>query len=264
MAAKALNRPFFRIDGDSRLNEHKLTGWFDPTQVLKVGFKEKAFFEGPLVQAMKSGGVLFINELNRLPEGTQNVLLPALDERRIYLPKLGEMKAKPGFVVLATQNPKEFVATSPLSEAILDRFELLHVAYQSQEDEVAIVRGGVENKFVRAQAALNVEKLCEMSVRLCRKTRTDARIRRGASVRAAQAIAELTVSLSNTLQNPSEAFATAVTIALPTRIELDREGDLHSSQEKMLADIIADLLAEKDSPSLPATEKKNSNHPKII
>ena len=80
----------------------------------------------------KQGGVLFINELNRLPEGVQNVLLPAIDERMIVVPRLGEVRRKEGFLVVATQNPKEFVATSHLSEAILDRFEFVVLDYQTR------------------------------------------------------------------------------------------------------------------------------------
>ena len=121
---RELGCPVFRVDGDNRYTEQKLSGWFDPPTVIKSGFTAEAFFAGPLVEAMRSGGVLFINELNRLPEGVQNVLLPAIDERVIIVPRLGEIRAKDGFLVIATQNPKEFVATSHLSEAILDRFEL--------------------------------------------------------------------------------------------------------------------------------------------
>ena len=30
-------RPFYRVDGDTRYSEQKLTGWFDPPLVLKPG-----------------------------------------------------------------------------------------------------------------------------------------------------------------------------------------------------------------------------------
>src|SRR4051794_8335798 len=79
--AQEIKRPVFRVDGDSRYSEQKLSGWFDPPTVIKKGFTADSFMAGPLVDAMRLGGVLFINELNRLPEGVQNVLLPAIDER---------------------------------------------------------------------------------------------------------------------------------------------------------------------------------------
>ena len=114
-----------RVDGDDRYSESKLTGWFDPPLVLKQGYGEEAFFPGPLVEAMREGKVLFINELNRMPESVQNVLLPALDERLLQVPHIGEVRAAEGFQVVATQNPVEYVATGHLSEALRDRFEHL-------------------------------------------------------------------------------------------------------------------------------------------
>ena len=88
-----LGRDTVRVDGDDRYSESKLTGWFDPPLVLKQGYGEEAFFAGPLVEAMRDGKVLFINELNRMPESVQNVLLPALDERLLQLPHIGEVRA---------------------------------------------------------------------------------------------------------------------------------------------------------------------------
>ena len=46
--------------------------------VLAKGYNEETFFAGPLVAAMRDGLVLFVNELNRMPESVQKVLLPAL------------------------------------------------------------------------------------------------------------------------------------------------------------------------------------------
>ena len=74
--AKHLGRPFYRVDGDERYTEQKLTGWFDPPLVIKNGYSKDAFIPGPLALAMESGGVLFINELNRMPEGVQTSFYP--------------------------------------------------------------------------------------------------------------------------------------------------------------------------------------------
>ena len=51
------------------------------------------------------------------------------------MPKVGNLEAAEGFQVVATQNPKEFVGTSLISEALRDRFELLTLDYQTFEDE---------------------------------------------------------------------------------------------------------------------------------
>jgi MoxR-like ATPase len=105
---------------------------------------------------------------------------------------------------VATQNPAEFVATAALSEALLDRFELVRLDHADEADERAIVganaRGAVSDDIVARAVAI------------VRATRSDPRIRRGASVRAAIAIAEIAARLGGDVTR-------AATLALPTRIE---------------------------------------------
>jgi MoxR-like ATPase len=206
----ALGRGFVRVDGDGRYTEARLVGQFDPPAVLASGYRDEHFLAGPLVRAMREGAVLFVNELNRMPEGVQNVLLPAMDEGRIQVPQLGEIRAKPGFAVVATQNPAEFVATGALSEALLDRFELVRLDYQGEEEERAIVAA--------AARCAPSEAIIAEAVAITRATRTDPRIRRGASVRAAIAIADIAARLGD--------VARAARLALPTRIELHDPGAL--------------------------------------
>lgn len=206
----SLGRGLVRVDGDGRYTEARLVGQFDPPRVLQSGYGRDAFLEGPLLRAMREGAVLFVNELNRMPEGVQNVLLPAMDERRVVVPLLGEVHAAPGFAVVATQNPAEFVATAALSEALLDRFELIRLDHASEADERAIV-------VVNARCSPS-EAVVAAAVAVVRATRNDPRIRRGASVRAAIAIADIAVQLGGDVTR-------AATLALPTRIELmDAQG----------------------------------------
>lgn len=228
-----LKKKYERVDGDTRYTEQKLTGWFDPPTVLKKGYTRAAFIEGPLVSAMTQGKILFINELNRMPEAVQNILLPAMDERRITLPKIGDIEAKPGFCVIATQNPKEFTATHALSEALLDRFEMIRLEYQTKEEEVLILKQEVSSKIKSS----DLEKMVE----LIRSTRNHPGIKRGASIRAAIAIAKL---IEGGLD-----FQTAALMALPSRIELISSDE--DSQELILS-----LISEGTLPTL-SEKKKN-------
>ena len=177
--ASFLERPVYRIDGDERYTEQKLSGWFDPPVVLEKGYVEEAFLPGPLTEAMRAGGVLFVNEMNRMPEGVQNILLPAMDEGIIDVPKVGRIRAKEGFVIIATQNPREFVATTAISEALSDRFELLALEYQPESEEFEIL----ERRFPSADG-----QLVTRSLWICRRTRSHPNIRRGASIRGAMAM----------------------------------------------------------------------------
>ncbi len=240
-----LGSQVFRVDGDNRYSEQKLSGWFDPPSVIKNGFTVDTFMPGPLVEAMQKGGVLFINELNRLPEGVQNVLLPAIDERMIVVPRLGEIRAAPGFKVIATQNPKEFVATSHLSEAILDRFELVVLDYQSEEEEIRIVGDRLRVSSPALDSTLG-HRLTVSAVLLTRLTRSHARIRRGASVRAALSIAEIASVMIQEGMIFSDAFLSATLLALPTRIEIERDSDegktLRSEMESLLKGWVDEVL----------------------
>lgn len=212
--AELLGKKVVRVDGDSRYTEQKLTGWFDPPTVLKKGYGKDSYFDGPLAEAMREGAILFVNELNRMPEGVQNVLLPALDERRIEVPRIGLLKAKDGFAVVATQNPREFVATSHLSEALLDRFELITLTYQNEGDERDILKGATSFRDKK-----NPE-LLEWCLQLTRLTRASALFKRGASIRAGISLYDIAASLGGSWED----FLRAAVIALPTRVELSEEG----------------------------------------
>jgi gas vesicle protein GvpN len=224
-----MGREFVRVDGDTRYTEQKLTGWFDPPIVLKKGYITAAFVDGPLAVAMKRGQVLFINELNRMPEAVQNILLPAMDERRITLPKLGDIEAKPGFLVLATQNPREFTATHALSEALMDRFEMISLHYQARGEELEILRDQVGEK-----TKTPIDRILD----LIRATREHGSIKRGASIRAALAIVKL--------MEGGIDLRTAALMALPSRIEM-------ISSDEDAATVIEALLAQ---PSLALDQKK--------
>ena len=251
---RELGLPVFRVDGDQRYTEQKLAGGFDPPLVLRKGYGWQSFVPGPLVEAMRSGGVLFINELNRLPEGVQNVLLPSIDERILEIPRLGRVEAKPGFQVIATQNPKEFVATSHLSEAILDRFELVTLDYQSEPEERAIV-----SQAIRVPSADNA--LIQAAVRLVRLTRGHPRVKRGASVRAAIAIAAIAHELGE--KRFEEAFRIAVELALPTRIEIERDSESEHSHHEEVLNLIQEwvkaALAGESAEFVAKSEEQKKN-----
>ena len=227
--ARHLGRPVFRVDGDERYTEQKLSGWFDPPVVLEKGYIPEAFIPGPLTGAMREGGVLFMNEMNRMPEGVQNILLPAMDENIIEIPKIGTVRAKSGFVVIGTQNPREFVATTALSEALSDRFELLLLDYQSEDEELAIVKANVPGTS---------HELVARATWITRRTRSHPNIRRGASIRAAMSIARLAPALS---PDVLEGVRKASKMALPTRIEMREESK--KSADEVIDEIVNECFS---------------------
>ena len=228
-ASALMGRGVVRVDGDERYSEEKLTGWFDPPAVMTKGYGPESFQPGPLHQAMSQGALLLVNELNRMPDGVQNVLLPAMDEGLLDLPRVGSLNAAPGFGVIATQNPREFVGTALLSEALRDRFELLVLDYQSFEEEVEIVA---------RLSGLTDPTLLSQAVHLARATRTHPDILRGASVRAAASMALIAARLGGL-----EALAQAAALALPTRIEF--KDDLDRDPREGLQALVEEVFKKK-------------------
>ncbi len=244
--ANHLARPIFRVDGDERYTEQKLSGWFDPPIVLEKGYIHDAFAPGPLTEAMERGGVLFMNEMNRMPEGVQNILLPAMDEGVIEIPKIGTVRAKKGFVVIGTQNPREFVATTALSEALSDRFELLLLDYQPEEEEIEIVRKNLPDM---------PGETVSRAVWIARRTRDHPNIRRGASVRAATSIAQLAPALSD---DPVEGMRKAAHMSLPTRIEMREES--RRPADEVIDEIVNECFAlPPPSPGRPLEDQRKKD-----
>jgi len=233
-----LSREFIRVDGDERFNESKLIGYWDPPKVLKMGYVKEAFIEGPLTLAARRGAVLFINELNRMPDSAQNALLPVMDEGIISVPHLGTIKAKEGFMIIATQNPEESVGVTRLSEALKDRFVLIKLDYQSLEEELEITK-------LRSGAP---EELARISVLICRETRIDPAVRKGASVRSAIDMAIIAKSMNST---GAVDWYSVAQMVLPKRIEI-REG-ASLSEDEVIKRIVDRVLKGSKSEDFPET-----------
>jgi MoxR-like ATPase len=83
--------------------------------------------------------VVLVDEVNRAGPKTQSALLEAMEERQVTVDRQN-YALPPNFLVIATQNPREFEGTFPLPESQLDRFMLrVDLGYPSRDDELAVV-----------------------------------------------------------------------------------------------------------------------------
>lgn len=221
-----------RVDGDERYSSAKLVGHFDPPMVIEKGYCWDSFITGPLTKAMQNGAILFLNELNRMPEGTQNVLLSAMDEGTIIIPKLGAVTAKEGFFIISAMNPAELVATTPLSEALKDRFVWIRLDFQSEEEE---------QNIVKVRTGIDDERIIKMAVKIVRNTRDWPELRRGSSIRGAIDLASIIRYLD---VNDIESWIDGSIMALATKIEL--EDGVESNVEEVIKDIVTKTFREED------------------
>ena len=84
------------VEGNAELTPARLIGQYDPAAVLAGGYVPENFTDGPLLTAMRGSGLLYLEELNRIPEETLNVLITVLTEGEIAVPRLGHVHATVG------------------------------------------------------------------------------------------------------------------------------------------------------------------------
>ena len=92
------------VEGNAELTPARLVGAHDPALVLEGGYRPEAFNDGPLLLAMREGALLYVEELNRVPEETLNVLITALAEARSTSPGR-PVRADRRFRLIAAMNP---------------------------------------------------------------------------------------------------------------------------------------------------------------
>jgi MoxR-like ATPase len=216
--------PFVLVEGNAELTPARLVGHHNPARVLKEDYSADNFVPGPLVEAMRGGGFLYIEELNRAPEDTLNVLLGAMAERAVVVPRVGEISAQSTFRVLASMNPFDDVGTARISDSVYDRWCRLAVGYQDEADErtIVAVRTGSED-----------EELVSDGVALTRATRGHPELRRGSSVRGAidlVAVARELAELGSYGDDRPALVLDAALLALSGRIGVDEASELTPEQ----------------------------------
>lgn len=102
--------------------------------------------------------ILLADEINRTSPKTQASLLEAMAEEQVTVDGLVHRLPQP-FMVIATQNPIEFIGTYSLPEAQLDRFMMrLSIGYPDREQEIRMA-----SRFLKGQTPDRAEAVCEIS-----------------------------------------------------------------------------------------------------
>lgn len=83
--------------------------------------------------------IVLADEINRTSPKTQSSLLEVMEEGQVTVDGVTYALPKP-FMVLATQNPVDFVGTYPLPEAQMDRFFMrVSIGYPTIEEEMDVL-----------------------------------------------------------------------------------------------------------------------------
>ena len=195
--AKSLDCSFRRIQFTPDLMPSDVTGF------TLVNFKtgEMEYKEGAIMSQ-----VILADEINRTSPKTQSALLEVMEEKQVTVDGVTHPLPQP-FIVLATQNPGEFVGTYPLPEAQMDRFFLrIALGYPTIEQEMDVLErysGSVKpmaalEPVCAAEDIIALQDMvtaiyCSPEVRsyvatLAAATRQEPALQLGASTRAAIAL----------------------------------------------------------------------------
>ena len=238
--ASGLGIGFEFVEGNAELTPARLVGHFDPARVMTQGYDPEVFVDGPLVTALRDGSLLYVEEINRIPEETLNVLITVMSEGEIHVPRLGRVTATNGFRLVAAMNPFDAVGTARISAAVYDRVCRVSMGYQVSAEEKEIV----ERKLTRGNLdAVWIDGVVEV----VRRTRTHPDLRVGSSVRGAvdtvlvaQSLAELRGQVAS---QPSVSLDAAL-VALSGRVRV-REGS-NRTPEDIVTQIWQDVFGRAD------------------
>ncbi len=128
--ARSLSCSFKRIQFTPDVMPSDITGFTMPS--LQTGQME--FKPGAVMSQ-----IVLADEINRTSPRTQSSLLEVMEEGQVTVDGITHPLPRP-FMVLATQNPVDFVGTYPLPEAQMDRFFLrIRIGYPSVEEEMDVL-----------------------------------------------------------------------------------------------------------------------------
>jgi magnesium chelatase subunit D len=240
--ARQVGRAVVFVEGNAELTPARLIGQYDPSQVLAEGYVPASFSDGPLLRAMRAGALLYVEEFNRIPEETLNVLITVLTESEIAVPRLGTVRAAEGFRLVAAMNPFDAIGTARVSQAIADRICRVVLGYQDAQAERQITRmvTGTNGQVV------------DFAVTLTRATRQHRDVHMGSSVRGSIDLVLLLTGLARLRGETGLARLTArdaAYAALSGRIRIADGCD--RTPESVLDELLAELWpADTPQPGL--------------
>ena len=128
--ARSLDCSFKRIQFTPDVMPSDITGF----TMVNMSTGEMEFKQGAV-----DTQILLADEINRTSPKTQSSLLEVMEEGQSTVDGVTRQLPRP-FMVLATQNPIDFVGTYPLPEAQMDRFFLrISIGYPTIEEELDVL-----------------------------------------------------------------------------------------------------------------------------
>lgn len=133
------------IQGTAGISEEALRYGWNYAKLIAEGPSNQALVPSPVINGMKMGKIVRVEELTRIPAEVQDSLLTILSEKTLPIPELNEeVQAIHGFNIIATANTKD-KGINELSSALQRRFNVVSMPLPATlKDELEIVQQRVE------------------------------------------------------------------------------------------------------------------------
>jgi len=142
-----LGRPLFTVACHDDLSGNDLTGRY----IIKGD--EVEWIDGPLLMAVKNGGIIYLDEVVEARKDTTVVIHPLTDYRRsLLIEKLGMIFHAPDeFMLVISYNPGYQSVLKELKQSTRQRFVSINLGWPSEDLETQIVHQetGVEEDTAR-------------------------------------------------------------------------------------------------------------------
>lgn len=155
------------VQGTAGMSEDALRYGWNYARLLAEGPSEAALVPSPVMTAMKTGKLVRLEELTRIPSDVQDALITVLSEKILPIPELNrEVQAIKGFNVVATANDRD-KGVNELSSALRRRFNTVVMPLPATlEEEVRIVTdrsgaaaAGMELPPIKQDVAAEITRL---------------------------------------------------------------------------------------------------------
>jgi MoxR-like ATPase len=146
LAAAISGNSTLLVQGTAGTSEEAMRYGWNYARLLSEGPTEAALVETPILQAMRNGKIVRIEELTRIGADVQDTLITILSEKTLPIPELNmEVQATEGFNLIATANNRD-KGVNELSGAMKRRFNTVILPTpETEKEEVAIVQRRVES-----------------------------------------------------------------------------------------------------------------------
>ena len=143
------------------------------TEIFNMKTGEFEYREGAVMHQ-----IVLADEINRTSPKTQAALLEAMSEGQTTVGGVRHPLPKP-FMVIATQNPVEFMGTYPLPEAQIDRFMMkITVDYPGEDEELRMTKNMLAGKTAdTVESIITAEDVIRMQEQVSNVTIRDEVIR---------------------------------------------------------------------------------------